>query len=357
MDSGWTGRPREQLLQARLMRRDIIVIGASTGGLDAVRIVLAELPRELPASLFIVLHMSSDSPGVLGWILERAGPFPAITVQARERIAPGRLYVPAPDRHLVLEPGIARATRGPKENRFRPAIDPLFRSAAQVYGPRVIGVILTGGLDDGTAGLWAVKQLGGTAVVQDPDDAPVSSMPLNAIRHVRIDHCVPLVGIGPLIARLAREDALEGEFPVPGEVEIEINIAKEDAPLEAGVTSLGEPSNYACPECHGVLLEMKEADRVRFRCHTGHAYSLESLMAEIDQAVEDSLWIAIRSIQEKELLMRKVAEHVRGTDEAHAAEIYLRRAQEAERCAALLRQAALDACGVCPSAAKREDDT
>ena len=221
--------------------------------------------------------------------------------------------------------------------RFRPAIDPIFRSAAQVYGPRVVGVILSGYLDDGTAGLWAVKQLGGTAVVQDPSDALVDSMPLNALQYVKVDYCVPLSEMAPLLVRLAGEAAEEGVREVSEETKIEVRIAKADKALEVGVLKLGEPSNYACPECHGVLLQLKEEDRIRFRCHTGHAYSLESLVAEIDESIEDSLWNALRSVEEKVLLMNHIAEHVRSTDNG-AAEPFLRSAQVARRRADLVRQ-------------------
>ena len=324
------------------MPKDIIVIGASAGGLEALRAPAASLPADLAASVFVVLHTSAESPGMLAGILERSGPLPAVTAKNGERIRPGRAYVAPPDHHLIVEPGVVRVTRGPKENRFRPAIDPLFRSAAQTYGPRVVGVILSGYLDDGTAGLWAVKQLGGTAVVQDPADALVDSMPLSALRHVRVDYCLPLAEVAPLLVRLSEEEAEEGAFEVPEETRIEVNIALADQALEAGVLKLGGPSNYACPECHGVLLQLKEENRIRFRCHTGHAYSLESLVAEIDEAIEESLWSAIRSVEEKVLLMSHLAEHVRASEDGPAAEQFVRAAEAAQRRADLVRQAVMD---------------
>ncbi len=321
------------------MPKDIVVIGASAGGLEALRALAAALPADFAASVFVVLHTSAESPGMLAGILERAGPLPAVAAEDGERLRPGRIYVAPPDHHLLVEPGVVRATRGPKENRFRPAIDPLFRSAAQTYGPRVVGVILSGYLDDGTAGLWAVRQLGGTAVAQDPSDALVDSMPLSALRHVRVDYCLPLAEMAPLLVRLSREEAGEGGFEVPEETKIEVNIALADKALEAGVLKLGEPSNYACPECHGVLLQLKEEDRFRFRCHTGHAYSLESLVAEIDESIEESLWSAIRSVEEKVILMRHLARHVREGENGEAADQFLRVAEAAQRRADLVRQA------------------
>src|SRR3954465_1951842 len=177
----------------------IVVIGTSGGGLDALRTIVPDLPADFPAPIAIVMHTAPDSPGVLADILARVGRLPATSVTAAERLRPGTIYVAAPDYHLVIEPGRIRGTKGPKENRFRPAIDPLFRSAAQVFGPGAIGVVLTGNLDDGTAGLWAIKQLGGTAIVQDPADALFPSMPRSALRHVNVDHVVPIAGVAPLL--------------------------------------------------------------------------------------------------------------------------------------------------------------
>ena len=324
------------------MRRDLVVIGASAGGIDALRVIVGNLPADFAASMMVVIHTAPDSPGVLGPILARAGQLSAVTVARAERLRPGTIYVPCPDRHLIVEPGLVRATHGPRENRFRPAIDPLFRSAAQAYGPRVIGVILTGGLDDGTAGLWAVKQLGGIAVVQDPDEALVDSLPRNALLHVKVDHKVTLDEIAPLLVKLTRQDiSAEGGYIVPEPIKIEVDIAKATGGLDSGVQSLGRPSQYACPECHGVLRQLDEGERIRFRCHTGHAYSSDSLMAEFDQAIETSLWSSIRALQEKAMLMRQLAQNA----EAHEDEPLARRLQEhaaqAIRRADHLRQATL----------------
>jgi two-component system, chemotaxis family, protein-glutamate methylesterase/glutaminase len=321
------------------MRRDLVVIGASAGGIEALRLVLGELPRDFNAAICVVMHVAADSPGVLGDILGRLGPLEAVMVRGRERLAPGVIYVPCPDHHLLIEPGRAITTRGPRENRFRPAVDPLFRSAAQAYGPRVIGVILSGGLGDGTAGLWAIKSMGGVAVVQDPGDAMAESMPLNALRHVKVDHCLPAAQIGSALLRLTREDIIEaGGYVVPDRMKIEVNIAAEQDPLEAGVESLGEPSTFACPECHGVLRQLEEAGRVRFRCHTGHAYTSESLIAELDQAIENSLSNSIRALQEKALLARDLAEKTVAFD-AEAGKTLRAHADDAQRMADRLREA------------------
>jgi two-component system, chemotaxis family, protein-glutamate methylesterase/glutaminase len=284
----------------------VVVIGTSAGGLDALRTIVADLPADFPAPIAVVMHTAPESPGVLGDILARVGRLPAITVTTTQRLHPGTIYVAAPDYHLVIEPGRVRATKGPKENRFRPAIDPLFRSAAQVYGPGAVGVILTGNLDDGTAGLWTVKQLGGVAIVQDPADAQCASMPASALRQVRVDHCVPLAEIAPLVVAAVAESPDRGDFTVPDETRTEVDIAKERHPMEAGLQQIAEPSPYACPECHGVLLRLKGEGPIRLRCHTGHAYSIESLQAEVDEKIDEALWIAIRALEEAVLLWELV---------------------------------------------------
>lgn len=320
------------------MQREIVVIGGSSGGIDAVKTILGGLPRDLPAALGVVLHTPADGPGILGTILAYGTDWPVVTVRERERIERGKAYIAALDHHLIVEPGVVRAVRGPRENRFRPAVDPLFRSAAQVYGPRVIGVILTGGLDDGTAGLWAVKQLGGTAIVQDPADAMMDSMPKSALRHVRVDHCVPLAEIPPLLDRLTRAGTDEAPREVPESMEIEVNVAKEENALEAGVLKLGSPSNYACPECHGVLLQFREGDRMRFRCHTGHAYSAAALLSEFNDTIDQSLWNAVRGLEEKMLFLRHLATHEAGVGDGDPSAM-TREADETHARAHLVRKA------------------
>ena len=320
--------------------RDIIVVGTSAGGVEALRALVSGLPKDFPGSVFVVMHTAPDSPGILAQILDRWGPLPSANAVNRERIRPGRVYVAPPDGHLLLEPGHVRVTHGPKENRFRPAIDPLFRSAAQVFGPRVVGVILTGGLDDGTSGLWAIKRLGGTAVVQDPEEAFMPSMPLSAINRVEVDYTLPVAEIAPLLVRLASTSAAEqGGYEVPEELNIEVGIAKEDRGLDIGLGKLGTPSVFACPECHGTLLQLKENGRTRFRCHTGHAFTADSLLAEITEHVESSLWSAIRAIDESAMLLRHMAEHIREAGNgAGVAEQFLEKARDAERRSELVRR-------------------
>src|SRR4051794_40274591 len=176
--------------------KNLVVVGASTGGIDVLRVLARSLPADLRASIMVVLHSGASSPDILDRILAREGPVPATNARNGEKIEPGHIYVAPSDHHLLVDDtGHLRLTRGPKENRFRPAIDVLFRSAAAAYGPRVVGVILSGWLDDGTAGLWAVKNRGGTAIVQRPDEAVAQSMPMSALKNVEVDHCVPVAAM------------------------------------------------------------------------------------------------------------------------------------------------------------------
>lgn len=215
--------------------RDIIVIGASAGGLEAMRDIVRDLPEDLNAALFLVRHISPSSYSVLPTILAKAGKLPVEHAIEGEPIRSRKIYLAPPDRHMLLEPGRVRLTMGPKENRFRPAIDPLFRSAAYSFGPRVIGVILSGALDDGTAGLWAIKDRGGIAVVQDPDEAQQSSMPLSALNNVDIDYRLPASEIARLLVRLTCEPIGEGgDQPISNQLEIETRIASEDNSLDSG---------------------------------------------------------------------------------------------------------------------------
>jgi two-component system chemotaxis response regulator CheB len=326
------------------MAKDIIVIGASAGGIEALRELAGALPISFSASIFVVQHIAAESPSVLASILARAGRLPAHTARHLQPILPGNIYVAPPDHHLLLDPaGHILTTRGPKENRFRPAVDPLFRSAARAFGPRVIGIVLTGGLDDGTAGLWAIKRRGGTAVVQDPMDALFPSMPLSAIKHIAVDYCAPLAEIGPLLVRLTKEPVEEKwEVKVPDDIDIEVKIAEEDRAIDVGVLRLGDVSIFTCPECHGALLQLKEDKPLRYRCHTGHGFTFNSLLAELTDNIEDSLWTTIRSIQESSMLMRHMADHLSAGEQEDAADMLRTKAQEAEHRAEMVRQVALN---------------
>jgi len=318
--------------------KDVVVVGTSAGGIQALRSLIRGLPNDFKAALLVVMHTSPESPGLLSAILQRAGSLRMINPVDGEKVKPGNVYVAPADYHMLVEPGKIRLSRGPKENRFRPAIDPLFRSAAQVYGPRAIGVILTGGLDDGTAGLWAIKQLGGTAIVQDPLDALYPSMPASALLHVNVDYRLPLAEIPSVLVKLTEVEIEEARhLTVPANLDLEVRIAKEDPAIDLDISSRFECSSFTCPDCHGVLLKLEEGGRIRFRCHTGHAYSSDSLLASLTENIEDQLWVTVRAIEESAMLMRHIANHL--PDKQQQADEYRRKADEAESRADLIRVA------------------
>ena len=313
-----------------MKKRDIIVIGGSTGSLSVLKEMVKSLPADLPSAIFIVWHIAPNSPGVLPEVLERFGSLPAVNAYNNQKIETGRIYVAPPDHHLLVEEDFIKVSKGPKENRFRPAIDPLFRSAAAAYGSRVVGVILSGGLDDGVAGLWTVKENGGIAVVQDPHDAENPSMPLSARKRVEVDYCVPGNELADLLIRLCNEEVREKKQLMSSKsikTDIEINIADGEEALLKGVLELGPPSYFTCPECHGVLVEITEGKNIRFRCHTGHAYSSGTLLSEIAESVEDMLWNSIRAIDENIMLLKHLSNHLKEQD-AELADIYEKEANK-----------------------------
>lgn len=330
--------------------QNIIVVGASAGGFEAIKTLAAGLPTDLPAAVLMVWHMSPDVRGILPQALSRVTDLPVSHAFDGEEIVDGRIYVAPPDRHLIVEPGRVRVTRGPKENRFRPAVDPLFRSAALHYERNVIGVILSGALDDGSSGLWTVKLRGGTAVVQDPWDAEVPSMPENAIRAVTVDHVVSVAEIPGLLVKLVHEEeqraAAAGRANGEAEVddrrlELEVGIASQDNALESGIMEYGELSPFACPECHGVLSRLVEGKIVRYRCHTGHAFTADSLLASITENIEDSLWTAIRGVDESIMLLNHMGDHFAEVNQPSLAAMFFRKAQDARERNELVRQAVL----------------
>jgi two-component system, chemotaxis family, protein-glutamate methylesterase/glutaminase len=325
-----------------VLKPDIIVIGASAGGLRAFEMLVSQLPDDFSAAIFIVWHVSPDYPSLLPQILARCTRMPVAHAGNGEPIRAGCIYVAPPDHHLLIEPNMVRLSRGPKENRFRPAIDVLFRSAAHVYGSRVIGIVLTGSLDDGAAGLYSIKERGGIAIVQDPLDAMHPSMPRAALRAVAVDYCVSISAMGALLVDLVNKAIpAQEEKPMSEQMDIEVGVAREDNGLELGIMKLGDLSPFTCPECHGVLLQLKEGNLLRFRCHTGHAYSLNSLLSEVTQSIEETLWDGIRTIEASEMLMTHTAKHLREMNEHEAADLLLRKAEDARRRGELVRQAVM----------------
>lgn len=260
--------------------RDIIVIGASAGGVEALRKLVSSLPPDLRAAVFIVEHIPAWPPSKLPEILSRAGAVPAVHARDGAAIEMGMIYIAPPDHHLIVRQGHVHLERGPKENRHRPAINPLFRSAALAYGPRVIGVILTGSMDDGTLGLWEIKQRGGIAIVQDPAEAPYPEMPRSALHNVEVDYSVPVDKISPLLNTLSAQQI--------GEPKVRETVPKKNSEL----TSL------TCPECRGPIQQQTHGEMVEFSCRVGHRYSAETFLAAHSETRERTLWAAVVALEE-----------------------------------------------------------
>jgi two-component system chemotaxis response regulator CheB len=318
----------------KIAGRDIIVIGASAGGVQALCTVVENLPPNLPAAVFVVLHISPDGYSALPAILSRSGHLPAVHPSEGEVIQPGRVYVAPPDLHLAIMNSHIHLSRNASENGHRPAVDVLFRSAARAYGPRVVGVVLTGNLDDGTAGLAAIKKCGGVAVVQDPRDCDYPGMPKSAIANVAVDRVLPLAEIGGLLNHLLYEPR-----PAGGGVCQEVEEEPDDMGIWETPEDKGhEPSGLTCPECGGSLFE-KPGDRpLHFRCRTGHAYSPESLLSKQFNSLEGSLWAALRALEENASLSRRLEKKSREHGNSFSSKRYERRAQEAEKHAEALRK-------------------
>jgi two-component system, chemotaxis family, protein-glutamate methylesterase/glutaminase len=311
------------------------VIGASAGGVDALQKLVGGLPADLPATVFIVLHVGPTSH--LAAILDRVAPINVVNATSGADVVPGRVYVAPPGFHLLLHNGHMMLRRGPRENLSRPSIDPLFRSAACSFGARVIGVILTGSLSDGTAGLRAVKDCGGLAVVQHPEDAAVPDMVLSAVRHVDIDHCVPLSEMPDLLARLAAEEA--GETPeIPSRIRLEAAVAAQEHGNMKTEDRLGDSSVFVCPECHGPLWEIEDGPMLRYRCHTGHAFTADVMMEAQSQEAEQILWSLLRAHQQRAELARRLSVKEKAQRRNELAAQFAERAKEYAADAALVEQ-------------------
>ena len=358
--------------------RDIVVIGASAGGVEVLKSLVSALPADYSGAVFVVLHIPPTVASVLTTILRRASRLRCVTATDGAPIESGTIYVAPPNFHLLLEPGRVCMSPGPRENGHRPAIDPLFRSAAAVYGPRVAGVVLTGNLDDGTRGLLAITQRGGVAVVQDPADADFAGMPQSAIANVPVDHVLPAADIGALLATMApddpqpftaprsevlpvlpnngttpdgarpngqRSDGTTAETPplsvIDSPVERAADIATGIGVVDGGARineSLGGTlSAFTCPECHGALWELRDGVLVRYRCRVGHAYTDQGLVDNKARGVEDALWTALTALEESAAIAARVAERAHAQGRMQTAETFRARAEFLEQRGTVLR--------------------
>jgi two-component system chemotaxis response regulator CheB len=296
----------------------LIVIGASAGGVSALRSIVSGLGQRFEAPILIVLHVGAH-PSLLPEVLTAAGSLGAKHAEHGERIRPRQIYIAPPDHHMMVEDGCVLLKRGPKVNWARPAIDPLFQSAADSYGPNAIGVILSGNLNDGTLGLHAIKRRGGITIVQDPQDAECPDMPRSAAAHVQVDYCSRVADIPGLLVRLSDEhqEAIESSLSAIDESPIMNNDEEFDRPLA-----------LACPECGGALRRIEHARMVEFRCHIRHVYTAEILCEAHFDLMEGTLRAAERIVNERAELCRQMAE--RATSEGTAGEVHLWRAAEAQ---------------------------
>lgn len=315
----------------------IVVIGASAGGVEALVQLVRHLPTNLEAAIVVAVHFPAYGVSLLPDILNRLDTLPATHPKNGEKIQPGRIYIAPPDYHLLVHPSTLELSRGPKENGHRPALDPMFRSAAKAYGPKAIGVVLTGMLDDGTSGLNAIKAEGGIALVQDPAEAPFTSMPASAIANVTVDRVLPLADLAKEISTLTTHMAASPPMASDQPQHEDDVVAAEKAAAEKGERS-NAASPLTCPDCGGVLWELQEGNLLRFRCHVGHAYSLDSLMVEQANDLDRALWMAVRTIEERAALSRRLEAHAKEQNRPKSAEQFAKRAAEAEQNVDLVRQ-------------------
>jgi len=330
--------PADILTGGNMAGHDIVVIGGSAGAIEAMKQICEGLPTDFPAAVFLVIHVSPTSRSVLPDLLTRAGHIPAHHPKDGEAIRCGTIYVAPPDLHLLLQSGHIALRRGPHENLTRPAIDPLFRSAAVAYRSRVIGVVLSGLLDDGSAGLNAIKSCGGVAVVQDPEDATWPEMPRNALTRDHVDHRATAAEMPALLRRLVAE-APGPMPPIPNHLILEASIAAQEALLVPEHPHVGRPSRLSCPQCGGVLNEVSEPSSTRFRCQIGHAFTAEALLAAQDNELERALESARRMHRERVVLFRRMQEKSEAQALTHAAARWRAGADESEQAARVIEDA------------------
>ena len=306
----------------------------------ALQTLAHHLPNDFAAAILVVVHLAPASGGYLPDILNHTGHMPARNAVAGEEIRPGHIYIAPPDKHLlVTEKGRVQLGYGPRENGFRPAVDPLFRSAALVYGPRVIGIVLSGALDDGTAGLCAIQRLGGLTMVQDPLEAETPSMPETARRHVHTDFVLRMKDMAAKLPALVRENTetpAKGAVAMPDDMKVEVEVAANERP-HPGILGLGTPSLFTCPECNGSLLRIRDAVPFRFRCHTGHAFTAAALEDELREKVEMAGWSAVRALQEHAMLLQELMQQPDVSSEQAAD--FQSKAEDALNRASLVREA------------------
>lgn len=283
----------------------VVVIGASAGGMEALCTLVSQLGEDFPAPILVVQHISADASGnYLLNALQQAGKLKCVHATQGELVKAGYVYLAPSDHHLLIHgDGKLQVTKGAQENRYRPGIDPLFRSAAVGFTNRLIGIILTGYLDDGTAGMVAIQRCGGTCIIQDPNDAQYPDMPANAINQIEADYIIPVAEMGSVLVQLTGRKLPARKTTVPKDILTEAKIAERVLSDLAAVNSLGEQVPFNCPGCGGVLWKIGKGKELRYRCHTGHAYTYKSLLAEQTSKIEETMWTALRMFEERRNLL------------------------------------------------------
>jgi two-component system chemotaxis response regulator CheB len=322
--------------------KDLIVIGGSAGALEPLKAIVELLPPSLDASVLIVMHTRARADGGLPDVLQHATEMPVRFARNGDAIAHGHIYVAPPDWHLLVTTSGLQVVQGPRENGFRPAIDPLFRTAARAFGPRVIGVILSGALSDGTYGLSVIKARGGSAIVQDPDDATIPHLPRSAIASVDVDSVAPASEIPAIIERLAREPAREGDNAMAPPHALEPQLPSEDTSVSRTEKAFGPPSSLTCPDCGGALWEVGDDRTVRYQCHVGHQYAPDVLEIEHRNSVDRALWSAVRVLEEHAELKARMAQRSASEGLTVVTSGFERDAQDAHAEARLIRSVLLD---------------
>jgi two-component system chemotaxis response regulator CheB len=316
---------------------DIVVVGASAGGVEALSTLVSGLPRDLPAAVLIVLHLPPNGTSALPAILERRCCLEVVQARHGDTIEPGRVSIAPVDHHLLVRAGRLHLARGPRENGVRPAVDPLFRSAARYYTSRVIAVVMSGSRNDGTSGLAVVKQFGGVALVQDPAEALTPGMPESAIAAVEVDEVLSAAALAGAIDRISREPAPAFQRAMPPELVVEDEMGELAIDVLHHDDRPGTPSGFSCPDCGGVLWELRDADLLRFRCRVGHAWSSESLLGQQTDTLESALWVALRSLEERSALSRRMSENAGRRGHKVTARRFGEQAADADRAATSIR--------------------